>query len=154
MESQVSRQKHSHEDRNEKASAGKGHLACSSGALECGLDHKVSVAILYKKGWGWPTARGSGPQKNKLWLAKADPNFIGYTYKNWEAVQPSDGGERKMLNQACIVIMSAFKEGRQGVLLLTGRTGRPCSPAPETGMPCSPVTEFSGRCGNKPLAIF
>ena len=34
-----------------------------------------------------------GPQKNKLWLAKADPNFIGYTYKNWEAVQPSDGGE-------------------------------------------------------------
>uniref|UniRef100_A0A7S3QSN2 non-specific serine/threonine protein kinase n=1 Tax=Dunaliella tertiolecta TaxID=3047 RepID=A0A7S3QSN2_DUNTE len=77
-----------------------------------------------------------GPQKNKLWLAKADPNFIGYTYKNWEAVQPSDGGERKMLNQACIVIMSAFKEGRQGVLLLTGRTGRPCSPAPEV----------SGRC--------
>eukprot|EP00967_Tisochrysis_lutea_P151548 scaffold295055_cov15-Tisochrysis_lutea.AAC.1 len=39
--------------------------------------------------------RHLGPQKNKLWLAKADPNFIGYTYKNWEAVQPSDGGERK-----------------------------------------------------------
>ncbi|GFH06815.1 uncharacterized protein HaLaN_01515, partial [Haematococcus lacustris] len=29
----------------------------------------------------------SGPKPRQV---KADPNFIGYTYKNWEAVQPSD----------------------------------------------------------------
>lgn len=40
----------------------------------------------------WSCSQNLGPQKNKLWLAKADPNFIGYTYKNWEAVQPNDGG--------------------------------------------------------------
>uniref|UniRef100_A0A7S0R4E5 non-specific serine/threonine protein kinase n=1 Tax=Chlamydomonas leiostraca TaxID=1034604 RepID=A0A7S0R4E5_9CHLO len=33
---------------------------------------------------------GSGSSKPKAWQAKADPHFIGYTYKNWEAVQPSD----------------------------------------------------------------
>ncbi|MEW5302968.1 MAG: hypothetical protein WDW36_005703 [Sanguina aurantia] len=26
------------------------------------------------------------------WLAKRDPNFIGYTYKAWDAVQPEDEG--------------------------------------------------------------
>ena len=35
-------------------------------------------------------ARGMGGSGAKRW-ARADPNFIGYTYKSHEAVQPSDG---------------------------------------------------------------
>ncbi|EFJ43530.1 serine/threonine protein kinase 19 [Volvox carteri f. nagariensis] len=31
---------------------------------------------------------GGGSGRGKKWLAKADPNFIGYTYKNWDAVTP------------------------------------------------------------------
>ncbi|GLI69965.1 hypothetical protein VaNZ11_014711 [Volvox africanus] len=30
----------------------------------------------------------NGAGRGNKWLAKADPNFIGYTYKNWEAVTP------------------------------------------------------------------
>ena len=30
---------------------------------------------------------GLNPGSMKRW-ARADPNFVGYTYKNWEAVQP------------------------------------------------------------------
>lgn len=30
---------------------------------------------------------GLNPSGMKRW-ARADPNFVGYTYKNWEAVQP------------------------------------------------------------------
>lgn len=30
---------------------------------------------------------GLNPGGMKRW-ARADPNFVGYTYKNWEAVQP------------------------------------------------------------------
>lgn len=30
---------------------------------------------------------GLNPGGIKRW-ARADPNFVGYTYKNWEAVQP------------------------------------------------------------------
>ena len=32
-------------------------------------------------------AVGLNPGGMKRW-ARADPNFVGYTYKNWEAVQP------------------------------------------------------------------
>ena len=32
-------------------------------------------------------AAGLNPGGMKRW-ARADPNFVGYTYKNWEAVQP------------------------------------------------------------------
>jgi serine/threonine kinase 38 len=36
---------------------------------------------------------GSGGAGSRKWIAnKTDPNFIGYTYKNWEAVQPSAEG--------------------------------------------------------------
>ena len=35
-------------------------------------------------------ARGMSGAGAKRW-ARADPNFIGYTYKSYEAVQPSDG---------------------------------------------------------------
>ena len=35
-------------------------------------------------------ARGMSGSGAKRW-ARADPNFIGYTYKSYEAVQPSDG---------------------------------------------------------------
>jgi len=31
---------------------------------------------------------GSGSGAQRKWQAKADPTFIGYTYKNWEAVHP------------------------------------------------------------------
>ena len=40
-------------------------------------------------------ADDGGAGGGRKWIAaKADPNFIGYTYKNWEAVQPegSRGG--------------------------------------------------------------
>ncbi|GFR39844.1 hypothetical protein Agub_g340 [Astrephomene gubernaculifera] len=37
--------------------------------------------------------RSEGMQgRGSKWLAKADPHFIGYTYKNWEAVTPEDAG--------------------------------------------------------------
>lgn len=39
-------------------------------------------------GAGENAAGGQGSKKT--WQAKADPNFIGYTYKNYEAVQPGD----------------------------------------------------------------
>ncbi|KAG2501795.1 hypothetical protein HYH03_000295 [Edaphochlamys debaryana] len=32
-----------------------------------------------------------GAGRGNKWLAKADPNFIGYTYKNWDAVTPGEG---------------------------------------------------------------
>ena len=35
-------------------------------------------------------ARGISGSGAKRW-ARADPNFIGYTYKSYEAVQPADG---------------------------------------------------------------
>ncbi|KAG2449010.1 hypothetical protein HYH02_005764 [Chlamydomonas schloesseri] len=34
----------------------------------------------------------NGSGRNSKWLAKADPNFIGYTYKSWEAVTPGEQG--------------------------------------------------------------
>lgn len=35
---------------------------------------------------------GQGSSSSRKWIAaKTDPNFIGYTYKNFEAVQPEDG---------------------------------------------------------------
>lgn len=39
-------------------------------------------------------AEGSGGRRR----AKADPNFIGYTYKNWEAVQPSESKPQNPIN--------------------------------------------------------
>ena len=39
-------------------------------------------------GGGGGDAGGAGGSGRKSVAAKADPNFIGYTYKNWEAVQP------------------------------------------------------------------
>jgi len=44
-------------------------------------------------------AVGLNPGGMKRW-ARADPNFVGYTYKNWEAVQPG-GHDSKWLCIAC-----------------------------------------------------
>ncbi|GLC43365.1 hypothetical protein PLESTB_001335800 [Pleodorina starrii] len=42
------------------------------------------------RGPGNPGSMSSGGSgRGNKWLAKADPNFIGYTYKNWEAVNPA-----------------------------------------------------------------
>lgn len=36
---------------------------------------------------------GAGAGRANKFLAKADPNFIGYTYKNWDAVAQPDASE-------------------------------------------------------------
>lgn len=39
------------------------------------------------------SATGASSSSSKRWQSKAaDPSFVGYTYKNFEAVQPSPGG--------------------------------------------------------------
>ena len=58
----------------------------------------ASTTSTTTSGGGGAAAAGGG----KRVAAKADPNFIGYTYKNWEAVQPA-GGER------------GGRKGREGV---------------------------------------
>ena len=62
---------------------------------------------------GGGAAGGSGGGHKRV-AAKADPNFIGYTYKNWEAVQPA-GGESGGEGGRC---------SRQGVRGEGERTGR------------------------------
>ena len=51
---------------------------------------------------------GLNPSGMKRW-ARADPNFVGYTYKNWEAVQPGahDGKSFPLsCNVPCCFVMS------------------------------------------------
>ncbi len=45
-----------------------------------------------EEGAAGSSANGQPLSANAKFLAKADPNFIGYTYKNWEAVTPGDAG--------------------------------------------------------------
>lgn len=42
---------------------------------------------------------GSSSSSSSKRVGKADPNFIGYTYKNWEAVHPSPGTGRMVLKK-------------------------------------------------------
>ena len=45
---------------------------------------------------------GLNPSGMKRW-ARADPNFVGYTYKNWEAVQPgAHDGKSLSLSTPCL----------------------------------------------------
>lgn len=62
---------------------------------------------------------GQGSGSSRKWIAaKTDPNFIGYTYKNFEAVQPEDGEWARR--------GSGGEGHRMGVLKMGRATGPRC----------------------------
>lgn len=59
-------------------------------------------------------AAGLNPGCMKRW-ARADPNFVGYTYKNWEAVQPgAHDSKRSPVANVLLLQLCQLKPGAKG----------------------------------------
>ena len=92
-------------------------------------------------------ASGSASNRRRL---RADPNFIGYTYKNWEAVSPRQGEHCLPLAAASIRHASEMMMSATGVLhrLLCWYGNELCLP-----MICGRGKSSLGALWQWPLAV-